>query len=132
MTRSCLWLLVLTMAIVPAANGVCGLGCDLDRTSPSATATAAAGVQECPLHHQAGARRPPVPHTPTNRCGHDHTIVGPGLLRTSIDTPQPTTTGAATAPRVDAASPLASADRASVAFRHSPSSPPTPRFVLRI
>jgi hypothetical protein len=132
MMRACLWVLVLTMAIVPAANGVCGLGCDLDRTSASATARPAAADQECPLHHQANRSQPPVPRTPAGRCGHDHTMGGPGLLRTSSDAPRPADTLATLAPHVNAAPVPAPAVPVSIALRHAPSSSPPHRFVLRI
>jgi hypothetical protein len=71
-------LLAIVLVIVPAANGVCGLGCDLDRQS---TARAAASHErECPLHHQAGSSQSqaPQPHS-SDRCRHDHSAGRVGL-----------------------------------------------------
>jgi hypothetical protein len=63
---------------VPAANGVCGLGCDLNRRSTARAAASHDG--ECPLHHQARSSRTPAPQPhSSDRCGHDHSAGRIGL-----------------------------------------------------
>ena len=83
MRRTLLACLVLVMAIVPAASGVCDLGCDLDRRGAEPASTSSS--KECPLHHQDGA--PPAHAPASDRCGHDHTPGRVGLLRVTTDTP---------------------------------------------
>jgi hypothetical protein len=79
-------LLAIVLAIVPAANGVCGLGCDLDRQN---TAHAAASHDdECPLHRQARSSQSPAPQPrSSDRCGHDHSAGRVGLPPIHSGTP---------------------------------------------
>ncbi len=98
MRRTLLWLFVFVMAVVPAANGVCGVGCDFDPQASSArdvTAQRAAVTSTpeaaCPLHAgtsspSSRSSRSDVPQGPTSdRCGHDHTIGRNGLVRATGD-----------------------------------------------
>lgn len=79
-------LLAIVLVTVPAANAVCGLGCDLDRHGT--TRSSASHDDECPLHHPAGSSQSPAPQPhSSDRCGHDHSAGRVGLLPTHIDAP---------------------------------------------
>lgn len=133
MTRALLWTLVLLMAVVPAANGVCGLGCDLEGRSAAAPVAPAAGSQECPLHQQGGPLRPDAHHAPaSDRCGHDHTIGRTGLLRANGDAPRPVDSVMALAPP-SYSSPLpVDEGLARIALHVTPPDRPSRPRVLRI
>src|SRR5579872_2879344 len=79
-------LLTIVLVMVPAANGVCGLGCDLDRQSTTRAAVSHDG--ECPLHHQAASSQMPAPQPhSSDRCGHDHSASRIGLPPVHVGAP---------------------------------------------
>jgi hypothetical protein len=126
MKRTLLACLVLVMAIVPAANGVCGLGCVLDRRGAEPTST---NSTACPLHHQNGA--PPVHAPASDRCGHDHAAGRIGLLRVVTDAPQRMIVALTpTVPTPSAREQPAQISRAG--FRFTPPDRPSRPLVLRI
>jgi hypothetical protein len=119
-------MMAVVMAIVPAANGVCGLGCDLDRRGAEPTST---DGKECPLHHQNGA--PPVHAPASDRCGHDHATGRVGLLRVITDAPQRMIVALMpTVPTLSARERPAPISRE--AFRLTPPSRPSRLLALRI
>ncbi len=97
MKRALLWAFVYVMTVVPAASGICGLGCNMDPLTATArtaahNGTGAETAPECPLHarHASEGSGPAAPVAPASgRCGHDHTIARNGFVRSFADGSRP-------------------------------------------
>jgi hypothetical protein len=142
MKRALLWAFVFVMIVVPAASGVCGLGCDIHPLSDSARAAeahkaSASGVTpECPLHTRRASDgsgdTAPVSPAP-GRCGHDHSIARNGVIRSAADLSRPIVSVLALAPRPAVAFVRTTSSRLHHGiFSAPPFSPSIQSLVLRI
>ncbi|HEY1913429.1 MAG TPA: hypothetical protein VGG73_21060 [Vicinamibacterales bacterium] len=142
MKRALLWAFVFVMIVVPAASGVCGLGCDIDQLSDSARAAgvhkaaASGATPECPLHARRALDGPgataPVSPAP-GRCGHDHSIARNGVIRSGADLSRPILSVLALAERPAAETVRTAPSRSHHGvFSVPPFSPSIQSLVLRI